>query len=645
MAETKYKLVPVSGMPTATSIDNLYTLGTDNTNKSVKVPITLLKGNKGDAPFVGVNGNWWVGIIDTGVPSVIAVSQEKGQDTVKAPSLKLFTDENALSLKKVDLISSGETYTYSPNINGTINSAKASSMLINALAKAKYAGTLSKITINSGESGALKVHIFSKVDNIFTSVANKLINVSVGVGTYTVDLNVSSPEYYVGIEISATYASVRTFRQTANLEGFYGGADGAAMTFASGALICYGFLLYIGNVTPRPDEVILFEDNILNMASANTDKQLSTNISSSGHQLYAYNMQSLEPDFVQSGWNFSSNGAQPSISGLTGKLYINKQINIETKIQRAVAILNSNTNLLLYSEGKEDSKLKSAVSVNMSDNSINIYEIFASAALPSIRSTKTVSFTLVSGRKYIIEMYRLPRANGVRIIDTLTGQNDYLEVNPTQSVHGTDKEVYAGGLQYDAFGVCWLGGTAPLITELSCGYFGKKNPLLYIVGDSITYGYGTNDISKAYAHLIGNLTGGDYVVSPRGGGKISGVIEKILNECSIIKPQYIMVTIGTNQAASIAQLQQLIDGIETIGAIPIINCIPCRTNGEQTAANNNILSMGVYSCRFDIATAADPTATTLKADLSLYVDGGVHPNEAGYAKMADRVRIDLPFLF
>lgn len=191
----------------------------------------------------------------------------------------------------------------------------------------------------------------------------------------------------------------------------------------------------------------------------------------------------------------------------------------------------------------------------------------------------------------------------------------------------------------------WNAGNSPIIHELSCGYFGAKRPLLYIAGDSITYGYGTNDPALIYAHLIGALTGGDYVVSPRGGGKIGGILEKIQTECAIIKPKYVMVTIGTNQAASEAQLQQLITDIKAIGSIPIINCIPCRTNGEQMTANNRILALGEYCCRFDIATAIDPTAATLKADLSLYVDGGVHPSVEGFKRMAARARIDLPFLF
>ena len=41
--------IKVSELPSATTIDGLHTLGVDNANKSVKVPIALLKGNQGDA--------------------------------------------------------------------------------------------------------------------------------------------------------------------------------------------------------------------------------------------------------------------------------------------------------------------------------------------------------------------------------------------------------------------------------------------------------------------------------------------------------------------------------------------------------------------------------------------------------------------
>lgn len=62
----------ISELPQATNIEGLLSLGVDGTGKSVKVPIELLKGNKGDKgepPVIGSNGNWWVGGADTGKPA------------------------------------------------------------------------------------------------------------------------------------------------------------------------------------------------------------------------------------------------------------------------------------------------------------------------------------------------------------------------------------------------------------------------------------------------------------------------------------------------------------------------------------------------------------------------------------------------
>lgn len=558
---------------------------------------------------------------------------------------ELITSDNSPLLKKADLETGGEIYHYKADLNGSVNSQKASSMLINALAKTSMIGTLTKVAINATDSGLIKVHVFSKAGNVFTSVASQELNVKSGINTYNTNVNVLSDEYYIGLEISATYASVKTY--SSGQEGFYGGANGSVHTFIASASICYNFTIQKGENEPRPQEVEGFKSEILADSKGYTDNKIANIMitARAGHQLYKYSMIADNSDFTNYGFTYSAVGATPTIQGMAGRLFVKKQINIETKIQRCIATLQANTILVLYTEGKEESTLKTAVSVNMADKTINIYQIFSGSVLPAIRSSKVVKFSLVAGRKYIIEMYRLARANGVRIIDTLTGNSDYIEVYPTQAVHGSDTEVYVGGLQYDQFGIFWNGGTAPLIHELSCGYFGVRNPLLYIVGDSITYGYGTNDPALAYAHIIGALTGGDYIVSPRGGGKIGGVLEKIQTECSIIKPVYIMVTIGTNAAPSVAELEQLVTAIKAIGSIPIINCIPCRTNGEQMTANDRILALGEYTCRFDLATAIDKTAATLKADLSLYVDGGVHPNTTGFQRMADRVRIDLPFLF
>lgn len=66
------EIIKISELPEATSLENLYTPGTDNTNRTVKVPIEMMKGNKGergDTPTIGGNGNWWLGDVDTGSPA------------------------------------------------------------------------------------------------------------------------------------------------------------------------------------------------------------------------------------------------------------------------------------------------------------------------------------------------------------------------------------------------------------------------------------------------------------------------------------------------------------------------------------------------------------------------------------------------
>lgn len=68
---TDIKKKRITDLPQATAIDNLLTLGVDNTGKSVKVPIELLKGNKGHSPVItiGANGNWFIDGVDTGKPA------------------------------------------------------------------------------------------------------------------------------------------------------------------------------------------------------------------------------------------------------------------------------------------------------------------------------------------------------------------------------------------------------------------------------------------------------------------------------------------------------------------------------------------------------------------------------------------------
>ena len=135
--------------------------------------------------------------------------------------------------------------------------------------------------------------------------------------------------------------------------------------------------------------------------------------------------------------------------------------------------------------------------------------------------------------------------------------------------------------------------------------------------------------------------------SGRGGGGITGVIEKIDSEVSLLKPKYVMVTIGTNDYGTVDRLQSLVTKIKEKGAIPIINCIPCApwssSDKLKSTINSAILKLNEKCARFDIATSKDYLLQ--EPDEALFCDDKIHPNENGHIEMLKRVKIDLPELF
>lgn len=197
------------------------------------------------------------------------------------------------------------------------------------------------------------------------------------------------------------------------------------------------------------------------------------------------------------------------------------------------------------------------------------------------------------------------------------------------------------GFGYDEMCICSLNGTIDLYKMLTIIPNSSKT-YLYIIGDSITEGVMVKP-DNAYAYMLANKIP-NTIVSGRGGGNINGVLVKLETEARLLKPKYIMVTIGTNGGNTLEKLNQLIEKINDIGSIPIINCVPCTSTSTQSAINNPILSLGTKCVRFDIATALNYDLSQ-GYDPSLFNNDGVHPNEDGYEKMYNRVIMDVPEIF
>lgn len=124
------KTTTIDQLPEATSLDGLYVFGYSPKNavgkRSVKTPINLLKGNQGDAPIIGANGNWWIGGKDTGKPArgqdgeVTTVQLKEAFGSVE--NLASATNNGLMSIEHFNFIEDMAT-----NMQYLIDAVKASS--------------------------------------------------------------------------------------------------------------------------------------------------------------------------------------------------------------------------------------------------------------------------------------------------------------------------------------------------------------------------------------------------------------------------------------------------------------------------------------------------------------------------------------
>jgi lysophospholipase L1-like esterase len=176
----------------------------------------------------------------------------------------------------------------------------------------------------------------------------------------------------------------------------------------------------------------------------------------------------------------------------------------------------------------------------------------------------------------------------------------------------------------------------------------SKTPILGILGDSISQGYNATEEQYSFASLTASLLGENNVIkSGRSGGDYSNVLALIDSEMSILKPEYVMVTIGTNGGNNISRLTSIIDAITALGCKAILNHIPALSNSSQSIAENEqidyVLSTrpDTLCVKFDIATSTNYNVASGQ-DADAFASDRLHPNNIGHQRMFKRMLIDLP---
>jgi hypothetical protein len=357
------------------------------------------------------------------------------------------------------------------------------------------------------------------------------------------------------------------------------------------------------------------------------------------------NVLSSIADFTTVNWSLANGGgAEPTGIGSANHFWLKKRYHVNPRT------LSINVNLLADSVFYiECAPLDYAQNngffiIDVPNNTISING--ANSGTPVQKAIGTVNFTFVSGRKYVIDATILNFNNNLSIKDVVTGETFSISYMPPTSL-GIQENTQA-----DSYKFYLNNGTTAGVKINSITISSKLKPLVLLIGDSITAGVSlpTSGETGRYGRLLEAKLKGNVLISARGGAVLNDVTNKLETELAFIKPDYCMLTMGTNFSGfSQITLTIIVNRIIELGSVPIINHVPNRADGSHINTNNIIdatcLATGaIRGALFDVATSIsnNPANSYIVAD---YFDTGVHPNVSGQLKMYNRFEIDLPFLF
>lgn len=213
------------------------------------------------------------------------------------------------------------------------------------------------------------------------------------------------------------------------------------------------------------------------------------------------------------------------------------------------------------------------------------------------------------------------------------------------------------GMQHDYYCFGLEEGSQLLVKQISV-VSPQCDLTLMIYGDSITEPenyYPAKDYTNSWVQLIMRHVKGKSMSSGRCGTTINELLERIKHELPYVRAKYVMVTIGTNGGNTEENLGALVEYIQSQGAIPILNNIPCNEHGTQIPVNEMLEKVrqkyGIKGCLFDIPTSVYFDGKEVNTDTMWYEDYGPgnafyhHPNVKGARLLYYRTLLDVPEIY
>lgn len=350
-------------------------------------------------------------------------------------------------------------------------------------------------------------------------------------------------------------------------------------------------------------------------------------------------------------WTFSSasRSATSGATGLSNQLRSGARFGLDARTLRWEFSLGSGSSIAAFLTNPIEGGINagSLVRVNAADQLLEIYGAYTGSNTPALVTSTAAVIT--SGTRYVLEWTKSGRSFTVAL--KTRGGTTVATLTRTATPWGYSTYPsfgYDQGAMQGAPGVAAIAG-AVTVYELEHRANVRVRPRLMIIGDSITEGFAVTDAQKWSALLAAQIGQYEVCSSGIGGATTTSVLGRLASELLAIRPQNVIIFLGTNADASFAtNIVTLAYSAHRAGANVYVCTVP--TSSTHTATVNGMAAW-VRKIALDLALTNSGAGSGVVAALYAGTDAGggafndsLHPNADGHAAMAARVLADAPEL-
>ena len=244
-----------------------------------------------------------------------------------------------------------------------------------------------------------------------------------------------------------------------------------------------------------------------------------------------------------------------------------------------------------------------------------------------------IPFKLIAGREYLITDRMEVMKHTFTVTDTLTGE-EYSTVKTETNYHNRN------GL----YNVAALGNTE--VVEEHVFMLQPHEAKVLIAGDSFVNGF----YPYRYATLLKRQLKGNAFLDAISGCDSANLLQRFRNYLHLLRPEFVIIGIGTNDtdfSVWKSNTEKIIEIVKSMGATPILTTLTFRCDGSRKEfidSVNRWIRSSTYKCiDFNIVTSLNYDGNV--ANSSLFAEDGLHPNEEGFQRMYNRIKVDVPELF